>query len=300
MRRPKLLPFAALICGLTLFASCHSSEFLNRRDAQLHHLTHDNLTRSYWLHLPPQADSLPLPLLLCYHGYGSKPRNLMTYSNFNNIADREGFIAVYPRGVRHKGKRHWNVGGWIEGSTVDDVHFTVALIDTLRSRYPVDTTRIYATGMSNGSFMTQLLACQLSDRIAAFASVAGSMTPETYRDCAPTRPIPMLHLHGTTDNIVPFDGGYPWTTSIDSVIKYWVAHNGNATKPIVTALPDLRKIDFSQPIRYLYTAPPDSDAEVQLYKIVQGGHDWFGAWGNRDIRSSEIIWAFLSRYRLPE
>lgn len=294
-----LLALVALTAFL-LTSSCQSSRLANRRDAQRLTLTNDSLTRSYWLHLPPQLDTTPLPLLLCYHGYTSNARNLMTYSNFNNIADREGFIVVYPQGTPLKGKNHWNVGGWTRESTVDDVAFTRALIDTLSQRHPIDTHRIYATGMSNGGYMSLLLACQLADRIAAVASVTGSMTPEMYRDCAPQRPIPILQLHGTADPVVPYRGGYDWTVSIDSTLQYWIAHNSADTTAIVQPLPNRYWFDFSRPTFYHYPARDSTSAEVQHYQVRNGRHDWFGAWGNRDIHASEIIWRFLSPHRLPE
>lgn len=299
MRPIVLLLAAGALTAMLLASSCQSSRLINRRDAQQYTLTHDSLTRNYWLHLPPQLDTTPLPLLLCYHGYTSTARNHMTYTNFNNIADREGFIVVYPQGARLKGKNHWSVGGWTNESTIDDVDFTRVLIDSLSQRHPIDTTRIYATGMSNGGYMSLLLACQLSDRIAAVASVTGSMTPEMYRDCAPTRPVPILQLHGTADAVVPYQGGYEWTVSIDSVLQYWIAHNGARDTATIQPLPNRFWLDFSRPIFYHYPARDTTSAEVQHYQVRNGRHDWFGAWGNRDIHASEIIWRFVAQHRLP-
>ncbi|MDX1470717.1 MAG: PHB depolymerase family esterase, partial [Flavobacteriaceae bacterium] len=141
-------------------------------------LEHDEIMREYILHIPTNYNEQETyPLLLNFHGYGSNATQHMQYSRFNDLADRENFIVVYPEGTMLEDKTHWNVGGWTLASKVDDVSFVNALIDKLASDYKVDKSRIYATGMSNGGYMSFLLACQLSDKIAAIASVTGSMTP---------------------------------------------------------------------------------------------------------------------------
>ena len=142
----------------------------------------------------------------------------MSYTNFNYISDTAGFIVVYPEGTLLQGSTHWNVGGWITGSTTDDVGFSISLLDSISNEYNIDATRVYSTGMSNGGYMSFLLACQMSDKIAAIASVTGSMTPQTYNVCNPQHPTPILQIHGTSDQTVPYLGDPTWTKSIDDIL----------------------------------------------------------------------------------
>jgi len=138
-------------------------------------LEHDGLMREYILYVPANyTGTEEVPLLFNFHGYGSNASQQMFYGDFRPIADTEGFIIVHPMGtVDNTGTTHFNVG-W-GTSTIDDVGYTEALIDDLSSNYPIDAKRIYSTGMSNGGFMSYTLACELSDRIAAIASVTGTM-----------------------------------------------------------------------------------------------------------------------------
>ena len=131
---------------------------------------------------------------------------------------------VHPEGTVYQGGTHWNVGGFVGGSTIDDVGFTEALLDTLINQYNINQARIYSTGMSNGGYMSLHLACFLSSRITAVASVTGSMTPYTYSMCNPLHPTPVLQVHGTSDPTVPYNGD-TWTKSIDEVVTYWAGHN---------------------------------------------------------------------------
>lgn len=261
-------------------------------------LEHDEIERTYYIYVPESyTGDQSVPLLMVFHGYTSSAKNIMSYSGFNSIADKEGFIAVYPQGTRLENKTHWNVGGWTLKSSVDDVDFVDQLLDTLSNRYTIDPNRIYATGMSNGGYMSFLLACKLSSRIAAIASVTGSMTPQTFYDCAPQHPMPVLQFHGTADGTVPYQGAPLWTQSIDDVLLYWKSFNETQVSTEPTALPDLNKKDGSTVEHYRYDNPVNGIA-VEHYKVLGGKHQWFGVRGNKDIQASRIIWDFLDRYAL--
>lgn len=261
-------------------------------------MEHDGIMREYILHIPTNyGDNETYPLLLNFHGYGSNATQHMQYSRFNDLADRENFIVVYPEGTMLEDKTHWNVGGWTLASKVDDVSFVNALIDKLASDYKVDKSRIYATGMSNGGYMSFLLACQLSDKIAAIASVTGSMTPQTFKSCNPEHPMPILQLHGDTDPTVPYEGDFLWTMPIEKVVEYWTTANQTSTSAITEELPDVVKEDNSTVIKYTYNKGNNGSSVIH-YKVLNGQHDWFGARGNMDIDSSEIIWDFVSQYSL--
>ena len=140
-------------------------------------ITHDALQREYILYVPASyTGSNAVPLVFNFHGYTSNATEQMWYGDFRPIADTANFIIVHPNGMLDAtGTTHFNVG-W-GGSTIDDVGFTSALLDSISADYNINADRVYSTGMSNGGFMSYQLACQLSDKIAAIASVTGSMSP---------------------------------------------------------------------------------------------------------------------------
>ncbi len=263
-------------------------------------IEHDGLKRAFILYVPASyTGNREVPLLFNFHGYTSSAHDQMYYGDFRSIADTAGFIIVHPQGTLLNGATHWNVGGWTIGSTADDIGFTAALIDTLSERYQIDLTRIYATGMSNGGYMSIQLACRLSDRIAAVASVTGSMTHEMYNQCNPQRPVPLLQIHGTDDPVVPYKGA-SWTLAISEVLKYWVGQNGCDSIPQIKNLPDLNPNDGST-VEHIIYPYGEAGVSVEHLKITGGAHTWpgtaFGSTGtNYDINGSLEVWKFLSRY----
>jgi polyhydroxybutyrate depolymerase len=219
----------------------------------------------------------------------------MSYTNFNYVSDTAGFIVIYPQGTLLQGTTHWNVGGWTIGSTTDDVGFSINLLDSISNEYNIDATRVYSTGMSNGGYMSFLLACQMSDKIAAIASVTGSMTPQTYNACNPQHPTPILQIHGTSDQTVPYLGDPTWTKSIDDVLQYWVAYNNCNTSATITAIPDINSFDGSTAEHIIYDGG-DNYVTTEHFKIYGGDHDWPGVWGNMDIHASAEVWKFFYKY----
>ena len=258
-------------------------------------IVHDDLVRDYIVHIPSSYDNkVPIPLVLCFHGYGGTASGI-SYTNFNDVSDTANFIVVYPQGTLLKRKSHWNVGGWTLDSKIDDVGFISSLLDSLSERYNINQSRIYSTGMSNGGYMSFLLACQLSDRIAAIASVTGSMTPQTYNLCNPQRPIPVLQIHGTNDQKVPYKGNRKWSLSINKVLEYWINHNNCDNTPIEMSFPDINNSDESN-VHRLSWLNGDNSVITDHIIVSGGGHDWFGVWGNMDINSTAEIWKFFSQY----
>ena len=204
-----------LFSFLGLSTSCFSQETINGT------ITHNNLQREYILYVPANyTGGSAVPLVFNFHGYTFTANDQMQYGDFRTIADTEGFIIVHPLGTLFNGNTHWSVGGWTTGSTADDVGFTESLLDTLTSDYNIDLARVYSTGFSNGGFFSFLLACQLSHKFAAVASVGGSMTPLIYNNCNPTHPTPILQVHGTNDGVIAYNGG-AWAWPIDDLLQYW-------------------------------------------------------------------------------
>ena len=263
-------------------------------------ITHDGIERDYIIYVPEIYDgSTAVPLVLNFHGFGSSASQQMFYGDFRDIADTEGFILVHPEGTTLIGNQFWNVGFPGLSSTIDDVGFTEALIDELATLYTIDLDRVYATGMSNGGFMSFLLACQLSEKIAAVASVTGSMTQDTFDDCNAQLPTPVLQIHGTEDDVVSYNENN-LSLPIPDVISYWVDHNNCETTPTTTTLPDVDVSDGST-IEYSVYEDGDNGITTEHMKVIGGGHTWPGsvlntAGTNQDIDASMEIWLFFSRY----
>lgn len=262
-------------------------------------ITYDGLDRQYILYVPASySPGSPAPLVLNFHGYGSNALEQMFYGDFRPIADTAGFLIVHPQGTLDLfGGTHWNVG-W-GASSVNDVGFTIELIDSLSAMYNIDPERIYSTGMSNGGFFSYKLACELSERIAAIASVTGSMNTNQTASCDPEHPMPVMEIHGTADGTVQYEGAFLFT-SIESVIDYWVGFNDCDATPVVEQLADIDPADGCTVEHQLY---PNGNlgAEVEHYKIINGGHTWPGSAfsigvTNQDMDASKEIWRFFSKY----
>ena len=238
-------------------------------------ITHDGIQRDYILYISELYDgSSAVPLVLNFHGYGSNANEQMFYGDFRDIADTEGFLLVHPEGTTFIGNQFWNVGFPGISSTIDDVGFTEALIDELATLYAIDLDRVYATGMSNGGFMSFLLACQLSEKIAAVASVTGSMTQDTFNDCNAQLPTPVLQIHGTEDDVVLYNGN-TLSIPIADVISYWVDYNNCETTPTTSTLPDLDVSDGSTVEHSVYE-DGDNGITTEHMKVIGGGHTWPG------------------------
>ena len=263
-------------------------------------ITHDGIQRNYILYIPEIYDGdTAVPLILNFHGFGSNAAQQMFYGDFRDIADTEGFLLVHPEGTTFIGNQFWNVGFPGISSTIDDVGFTEALIDELATLYTIDLDRVYATGMSNGGFMSFLLACQLSEKIAAVASVTGSMTQDTFDDCNAQRPTPVLQIHGTEDDVVLYNGN-TLSIPIADVISYWVDYNNCETTPTTTTFPDIDPSDGST-IEHSVYEDGDNGSTTEHMKVIGGGHTWPGSvinspGTNQDIDASMEIWLFFSRF----
>ena len=258
--------------------------------------TWDNITRTYYIKIPTQAnENNSLPLLISMHGYGGNALSHINYTNFKNIADREGFYLIYPQGANLPsylgGSTHWNVGGFTSKSTIDDLGFINQIIENVSLNYNLNQNRIYATGMSNGGYMSYALACNMSNKIAAIASVTGSMTNDTYNECATTRPVPVLQIHGLRDVIVPYFGN-EGSKSISVVMEYWAQNNSCDIEPL-RAVADYE--DFA--VYYDYYQNCLNNADVELILSSKMGHTWPWA-DNEGFSASEDIWRFVSQFNL--
>lgn len=261
---------------------------------------HGGVSRSYIVYVPASySASTPVPVLFNFHGYSSNASQQLFYGDFRQIADTAGFLIVLPEGTNDgTGTSHFNVG-W-GGSSVNDVAFTSALLDTLINDYAVDETRVYSTGMSNGGFMSYHLACNLSSRIAAVGSVTGSMVAATEANCNANHPTPIIEIHGTNDPTVPYNGQAGLSVSIPNVLTHWATYNNCDATPVVTPIPNTNTTDGSTVEKTVYMNG-DNCTEVVHFKIIGGGHTWPGSAinlgnTNYDINASVEVWKFLSQY----
>lgn len=307
---------ALLLCGLLTitFALGWVVEFGRLPvESTRYTLEHDGLTREYRLYVPPDLDpAQPVPLVLVLHGGGGTADGMekLTHSGFHDLADRDGFIVAYPQGV----DKHWNDGRPLEDRAaqddIDDVGYIAALIDHLAAEYPIDQTRVFATGISNGGFMSFRLACDLADRIAAVAPVTANLSADLAARCAPSRPVPVLIINGTKDPLVRWEGGTIQVLrktrgdilSVDETVTTWLVLNDCPDTPAITPLPDADPGDHTRVRRERY-APCAADTVVELIVVEGGGHTWPGGYAyfpwwligrtSRDIDANEVIWTFF-------
>jgi polyhydroxybutyrate depolymerase len=240
-----------------------------------------------------------MPVVIDLHYLGADGRDEDSLTRFGRIADTAGFVVCHPYGSG----TDWNVGQAAPFSTgLGDVTFIDQLIDTLHQRYGINLDRVYATGMGQGGFMAQMLACQLGFRLAAVATVGASIADSTLYYCNITRPMPTLIMHGTADSVVPYYAGLPgvWPP-IPSYISYWRTHNVCGATEVAQTLPDLVQ-EGSTVTLHLWDCNPAS--QVWHYEVVGGGFSWpgstrdLGSGGNRnmDIDASVEIWNFFKQF----
>ena len=220
--------------------------------------------RDYLLYVPRSYDPRrATPLVISMHGAGLWGAAQRETSRWNSLADSVGFIVVYPSGIGGKGVRVWRAEPG--PGLMKDVRFISELIDTLKASYNIDSTRIYANGLSNGGGMSFVLSCMLSDRIAAVGMVAAAQTiPWTW--CTDARAVPMIAFHGTADPEVPYNGGSSWVSPrpFPSTPK-WAANWGRRNRCGANPVESTVARDVT---RRTYTNCAD-DAAVMLY-TVQG------------------------------
>lgn len=261
---------------------------------------HGGITRTYSFYVPASyVPGSPVPMVIGLHGLSSSGSNFAQYRDFRPIADTANFIVVNPDGSTLLGIRFWNYGS-VMGSTVDDVGFIEALIDTISASYTINPQRIYCAGMSNGSFMSYYMACQ-SNRFAAIGGVTGSMSVDMYNSCNPQRPIPTIHIHGTDDSTNPYTGTSTMK-AIEDVSRFWVDQNNCNITPVITSVADINTNDGSTAEHYLYSGGINGHT-VELFKVTGGGHTWPGSPmpGSTEVTCMDFdasieLWRFFSQY----
>ncbi len=269
----------------------------------------DGTPRKYTVHVPTgYVASQPHPLALIFHGYKETPATMALDSGLNEKADQAGFLAVYPAGLGNQ--TSWNAGRCCNAVS-KDVEFVKALLKDVAAMTNVDAKRVYAVGMSNGAMMANRLACEMPDQVAAIASVAGTLMLD---GCTPHRAIPVIHFHGTADNVIGYEGGnlagQP-VTSVAKHVEFWVENNKANKTPEVSTL-------SAAPLAVHQKRHPPmgaGSAEVVLVEIVGGGHLWPGrprparystpqyqellGETTQKVSANDLIWEFFKKHPLP-
>ena len=274
----------------------------------------DGRTRYYDIHIPRSySHQSSMPLVICLHYGGGNGEIFEEVTMFSEKADNEGFIVVYPYGTGQLEKRllTWNAGfaaGYALEHQIDDVGFIRTLIEKLQQTLNIDSSRIYLTGFCNGAAMTYRLGAELSDIVAAIAPIAGSIGGKTTENSPlwvipePTCPVPVIVFHGLLDSYIPYHGGLTQGNgsysilSVNESISFWIDQNG------CSLIPKRNMSESGNIISDTYTNN-ETNADVVLYTIMNGGHAWPG--GNSftgsdepttEISATDIIWDFFSTH----
>ena len=272
-----------------------------KAQAQYIEFEHDGIDRQYIYYEPVDLNE-QMPLVIVMHGFGGDANDIRNYSEMNQFANQYGFAVCYPRGTTDsEGVRFWNVGyAFHQNETVDDVGFLTELAGYLQLTHGLNPDYTFATGMSNGGEMCYMLACQAYDTFKAVAPVAGMILQDILDECDNSPPIPLFEIHGSQDSVTPISGdpnnndGWGAYPSIPFTIDYFSEKN-ECTTVLTETLPNTDTSDGSYVLSEKHLNGINNN-EVWYYKVVDGGHDWPGAWGNMDINAGEEAWLFFQNH----
>lgn len=253
---------------------------------------HDGVTREAIVYVPQSYSSdEAAPLLFNFHGFGGTAADYMEWADMRPLADEYGFLLVYPQGSLLDGASHWNSAAPSADnkSDADDFGFVERLIDTIAAPFAVDANRVYAAGYSSGAMMAFGLACYRSDRIAAVAAVSGTMLDDIGVSCTPSHPTSVITLHGTSDAVLPYDGG-AGMFSAQGIVDYWTDLDHITAAPTTGSSDD----DGTQVDFFAY-AGGDNGTEVQHFRVAGGEHVWFDV-SVDGVPANRVVWEFLSRF----
>jgi polyhydroxybutyrate depolymerase len=256
----------------------------------------DGQTRRYYKYVPNIYDSLkPIPVVFCLHGLGDNIDNFINIA-MHLLGEVDTFITIYPEALSSPYGNAWNAGinymGSIINENINDVDFLMAITDSLQIIYNIDTERIYFCGLSLGGFMAQRMACERSDKIAAVASVAGTIGNSL--NCTPSRPIAICHFHGTNDQVVYYTNNL-FGLDAEELVSFWINNNHCDTNYIYKTYPDVANDGIV--VESYYSNSPNNLADVMFYKAIGAGHVWLYTPVN-DISYTIEIWNFLKKFRL--
>ncbi len=265
--------------------------------------------RSYYVHVPAGRFGIAaLPVVVALHGAFGTARNFERESGLSLLADREGFVVIYPQGFGLGNLfRHWNSGhccGKARQMHLDDVGFVLSTVEDVARRIPVDRARIYIAGFSNGGMLAYRIAAEHPEVVTAVAVVSGTIggapsagEPE-WSVVRPMRPVSVLAVHGRSDTSVPYEGGWGATnrskSSVISVarsVAFWVDADACA------ATPGVELLDEGRIERQAWSGCRE-DSEVVLYSLDRWGHEWPKESLLGGFDCAAVIWKFFAQHRI--
>ena len=236
-------------------------------------------TQRQYLIKTPSVNRETTPILYFLHGLGDNITRLDNEFHFQQVADAYNWTVVVPQALNEGYGTMWNAG--LMSSNIDDSGFLMALLDSLAEQYPINLDSVFFTGFSMGGFMTHRMAIEHGDRITACAPVSGLITHSMSNLSAV--PVRMLHIHGTSDPVVGYDGNSQYFggnlgLSVEAILNYWKNANGCVAEPVIDTFPDLKN-DGLRFVRYTY----EGEAELQHIKVIGGNHTWYMSEDQYDI-----------------
>jgi len=258
--------------------------------AQIQYFEWQGVQREYLVKTPTQNRGT-MPVVYFLHGLGDNITRLDNEFHFQQIADEYGWTMVVPQALAQSGYTMWNAA--LTNSNIDDSGFLMALLDTLAAHHPIDLDSVFFTGFSMGGFMTHRMAIEHGDRITACAPVSGLIT-HTMASHTAVAPVKMLHIHGTSDPVVGYDGNSQYFggnlgLGVEAILNYWKNANHCTDEPTIDTLPDLHN-DGLLFVRYTY----EGDAELQHIKVIGGNHTWYLNENQYDISYFNEIHKFFT------
>lgn len=286
-----------------------------------HTLSWQGYDREYIVYVPSNYDaSHSRGVLVGLHGLYNDIDSLKSMTNMAEFVELTGWIGVTPQALPYSANigfiplslgNTWNSGASLRifgttyepNSEIDDAGFLMALVDTLLAQYNIDSDSIYFTGMSMGGFMTNRMAIEHSDRIAGAASVSG-LVPLRYESTVPLRNINFMHIHGTSDNVVTYDGKMILGTSFSNLnvglgaeqtVEFWRSFNQCDVVPVVDTLPHVGNDFLFQ--RHIYNNGINN-TKVEFIRVENGEHHWYGGDDLPDVDFLFEIYEFFTGRRI--
>jgi polyhydroxybutyrate depolymerase len=261
------------------------------------------LRRQYTVHVPAKyfETEAPAPLVMILHGAGGTGRGIESYTGFDTLSDKEGFIVAYPDAISGA----WNDNRGDEVQTVDDLGYLAHLIDSVADKANIDRTRVYAAGYSRGGMMSYRLGCVLPTQFAAVASVASTFPRYLLAECQNAPPKAVMVIQGTDDPIIPWMDIQRVYLSAADTLRFWGQHNRCKNLGPIREAVDLSPLDGT---RLLTQDALQCKQPILLYSVFHGGHTWPGhpidvafdlGLTSMDFDASAAIWEFFKAQSLP-
>ncbi len=300
---------------VALLCSCKRPPAISKKlDSDYGTIEYQSRQRKYYVSFPDGYDGVKqYPLVVFLHGGNGNLMSAQIFTGLNQIAKDNGFIIAYPEAFFESGPTNYV---WADGRGlapdqlgIDDVGFIDQLVTHFKSKYKIQSSKVYLSGFSNGGFLTQRIAFEKNTQFAAFG-VLGATLPQSYLTSgAPIRALPMLYVFGTADPLVPYQGGLMPGASVmgvESSVQFWVNHNKCTTTLSPQQLPDKDITDQTTVTVFEYVNG-NCSSKVKFYRVNGGGHTWPGvllpnqtALGgfNLDVHAGQALWDFFKTFEL--